>query len=69
MCFAPKIIALRHNPYSLLRTAESLIDKVNVNTSNLSDLQNQLEKRVGKHVDLKEAMLKKKDEELKGWNM
>ena len=48
------------------RTAESLIDKVNINTSNLSDLQNQIEKRVGKQVDIREAILKKKDEELKG---
>ena len=61
------MIALRNNPYFSLRTAESLIDKVNVNTSNLSDLQTQLEKRVGKHVDLKEVLLKKKDEEIKGW--
>ena len=60
------MIALRNNPYFSLRTAESLIDKVNVNTSNLSDLQTQLEKRVGKHVDLKEALLKKKDKEIKG---
>ena len=66
MGFAPKIIGLRHNTYSLLRTAESLIDKVNVNTSNLSDLQHELEKRVGKQVDLRDAVLKRKDEELKG---
>ena len=50
----------------MFRTAESLIDKVNINTSNLSDLQSQIEKRVGKQVDIREAILKKKDEELKG---
>ena len=59
--------ALKINSNSIFtRTAESLIDKVNVNTSNLSDLQNQLEKRVGKQVDIREAILKKKDEKLKG---
>ena len=52
--------------FFVFRTAEFLIDKVNINTSNLSDLQSQIEKRVGKQVDIREAISKKKDEELKG---
>ena len=40
---------------------------MNINTSNLSNLQHELEKRVGKQVDLRDAVLKRKDEELKGW--
>ena len=57
---------IKPSSFLCFRTAESLIDKVNINTSNLSDLQNQIEKRVGKQVDIREAILKKKDEELKG---
>ena len=57
---------IKLSSFLCFRTAESLIDKVNINTSNLSDLQNQIEKRVGKQVDIREAILKKKDEELKG---
>ena len=48
------------------RISEAFVNQVSVNTSNLSDLQNQLDQRVGKHVDLREAIIKKKDEQLKG---
>ena len=48
------------------RTAEALLNQVSTNAANLGDLQNQLDRRVGKHVDIREQIIKKKDDELKG---
>ena len=48
------------------RTAEALLNQVSTNAANLGDLQNQLDMRVGKHVDIREQIIKKKDHELKG---
>ena len=38
--------------------------QISKNTSNLSELQEKVEIKVSKHVDVREALLKKKDEEL-----
>ena len=46
------------------RTAEVLLNQVGVNTTNLSDLQDKLQQRVGRHVDVREALIAKKDEQL-----
>ena len=48
------------------RAAEALLNQVSTNAANLGDLQNQLDRRVGKHVDIREQIIKKKDDELKG---
>ena len=48
------------------RTAEALLNQVSTNAANLGDLQNQLDRRVGKHVDIREQIIKKKDDELRG---
>ena len=48
------------------RTAEALLNQVSTNAANLGDLQNQLDRRVGKHVDIREQIIKKKEDELKG---
>ena len=49
-----------------LRTAEALLNQVSSNAANLGDLQNQLDMGVGKHVDIREQIIKKKDDELRG---
>ena len=48
------------------RTAEALLNQVSTNAANLGDLQNQLDRRAGKHVDIREQIIKKKDDDLKG---
>ena len=48
------------------RTAEALLNQVGVNTTTLSDLQDKLQQRVGRHVDVREALMSKKDEQLEG---
>ena len=59
-------IKINKRLYLEFRTAEELLNQVGTNTSNLNELQHQLEKRAGKHVDAREAILKKRDEQLKG---
>ena len=51
------------------RTAEALLNQVSTNAANLGDLQNQLDRHVGKHVDIREQIIKKKDDEMKGKSM
>ena len=43
-----------------------MLSQVSVNTTNLSDLQDKLQQRVGRHVDVREALIRKKDEQLEG---
>ena len=47
-----------------MKVAEVLLEQISKNTSNLSDLHDRVEYRVGKHVDVREALLKQKDEQL-----
>ena len=46
------------------RTAEALLNQVGVNTTNLSDLQDKLQQHVGRHADVREALIAQKDEQL-----
>ena len=46
-----------------------MLEQINKNTSNLSDLHERVEYKVSKHVDIREALLNKKDEQLEHLQM
>ena len=52
-----------------MKAAEALLGEIGKNTSNLTELQDRLEYKVSKHVDVREALLKKKDDELHNLQM
>ena len=52
-----------------MKAAEVLLGEIGKNTSNLTELQDRLEYKVSKHVDVREALLKKKDDELHNLQM
>ena len=47
-----------------VRAAEALLEQIGKNTSNLTELQDSVNYKVNKHIDVREALLKKKEEEL-----
>ena len=46
------------------RAAEALLEQIGKNTSNLTELQDSVNYKVNKHIDVRENLLKKKEEEL-----
>ena len=47
-----------------VRAAEALLGQISKNTSDLSHLHDRVEHKVAKHVDVREALLQKKNEEI-----
>ena len=47
-----------------VRAAEALLEQIGKNTSNLTELQDSVNYKVNKHIDVRENLLKKKEEEL-----
>ena len=46
-----------------------LLNQLNANTGDLTDLQEKVDNRVKHHIDVRESLLQKKDDQLKGKSM
>ena len=55
------------SPFILsFRAIDTLLNQMSLNMDEVQGLRHGLEDRISKHVDVREALLKKKDEQLQG---
>ena len=47
-----------------VKAAEALLEQIGKNTTNLTELQDSVNYKVHKHIDVRESLLRKKEEEL-----
>ena len=52
--------------FILFRAIDTLLNQMSLNMDEVQGLRHGLEDRISKHVDVREALLKKKDEQLQG---
>ena len=51
---------------AIFRAIDTLLNQMSLNMDEVAGLRHGLEDRISKHVDVREALLKKKDEQLQG---
>ena len=62
-CFKSVLKVLKIGAF---RAIDTLLNQMSLNMDEVSGLRQGLEDRISKHVDVREALLKKKDEQLQG---